>query len=137
MLWIVLSSLSARRAWIEMSQSTGIITQSAVALRKESVDRNCMGRQDYQWKHVALRKESVDRNFFSAAITQFQVIQSLSARRAWIEIAPSKAMKSFCSVALRKESVDRNLNTGSLTGEAAVALRKESVDRNRELPSRL
>ena len=33
-------SLSARRAWIEISLATGLSTKSMVALRKESVDRN-------------------------------------------------------------------------------------------------
>ena len=34
------SSLSARRAWIEMMQFVPITTSDVVALRKESVDRN-------------------------------------------------------------------------------------------------
>ena len=33
-------SLSARRAWIEMTQLVPITTSDVVALRKESVDRN-------------------------------------------------------------------------------------------------
>ena len=36
---------------------------NAVALRKESVDRNNLTRYDAAIKEVALRKESVDRNF--------------------------------------------------------------------------
>ena len=36
------------------------------------------------------------------------VMQSLSARRAWIEIFPAKAPCEAPTVALRKESVDRN-----------------------------
>ena len=82
---------------------------------------------------------------------------SLSARRAWIEILPSKQCAEIAKVALRKESVDRNLvatpavlvTTGSLSarrawieigvmtfgpGEVFVALRKESVDRNPYIP---
>ena len=35
---------------------------------------------------VALRKESVDRNFHTVQIV-IVVVQSLSARRAWIEIS--------------------------------------------------
>ena len=78
---------------------------------------------------------------------------SLSARRAWIEIAlVETALRAVC-VALRKESVDRNLPIifstvsviSSLSARRAwieisawgrhgtaseVALRKESVDRN-------
>ena len=57
----------------------------AVALRKESVDRNCLGAKADSVSKVALRKESVDRNR-----EQFKYVvqcrKSLSARRAWIEI---------------------------------------------------
>ena len=56
-------SLSARRAWIEISTVI-------VILRK---------------RNVALRKESVDRNFGAVQIVII-VVESLSARRAWIEI---------------------------------------------------
>ena len=37
------------------------------------------------------------------------VIQSLSARRAWIEMLESKQIDPSVMVALRKESVDRNI----------------------------
>ena len=56
-------SLSARRAWIEISKEESTKTAGSVALRKESVDRNNFGRLHYN-------------------IT----VMSLSARRAWIEI---------------------------------------------------
>ena len=57
---------------------------------------------------------------------------SLSARRAWIEIAFQAAqLVKTNTVALRKESVDRNLNMlFAILGIGFVALRKESVDRN-------
>ena len=38
------ASLSARRAWIEMFLSMGLDGRFKVALRKESVDRNCLSR---------------------------------------------------------------------------------------------
>ncbi len=57
-------SLSARRAWIEITYSDGVVSGSGVALRKESVDRN---------KYVVQC-----RKVFGV---------SLSARRAWIEIS--------------------------------------------------
>ena len=57
------SSLSARRAWIEMMQFVPITTSDVVALRKESVDRNAV----------------VD-------ILPERDLLSLSARRAWIEM---------------------------------------------------
>ena len=56
---------------------------------------------------------------------------SLSARRAWIEIAQLVNGDARSSVALRKESVDRNaLWTAPSRLLRRVALRKESVDRN-------
>ena len=60
------SSLSARRAWIEIHAFVVVALLAVVALRKESVDRNLNGR-------------------FGA----IQHPKSLSARRAWIEIAKS------------------------------------------------
>ena len=81
------------------------------------------------------------------------VVASLSARRAWIEIADLVGVDIQIIVALRKESVDRNWQSietpdsiaMSLSARRAwieiafdietariqsVALRKESVDRN-------
>ena len=105
---------------------------------------------------VALRKESVDRN--NRVVFQFGCLpQSLSARRAWIEMVAQTALKTgYDPVALRKESVDRNSSREvniciagkSLSARRAwieiffgtraaqnlyVALRKESVDRNERL----
>ena len=57
-----LSSLSARRAWIEMRVPSSTVIVILVALRKESVDRNCKINTRGCKKMVALRKESVDRN---------------------------------------------------------------------------
>ena len=56
-------SLSARRAWIEITFFRALLAVVAVALRKESVDRNLLRHcRDSIFKRVALRKESVDRN---------------------------------------------------------------------------
>ena len=58
-------------------------------------------------QRVALRKESVDRNLScNYPLKLFE--WSLSARRAWIEIARLDSVKILPQVALRKESVDRN-----------------------------
>ena len=101
-------SLSARRAWIEISVVIIHILPFLVALRKESVDRNwCSNTAASACYTVALRKESVDRN------------TGASAGAA----APQ--------VALRKESVDRNILRDRRHWQMGhVALRKESVDRN-------
>ena len=124
------SSLSARRAWIEISATGWITKLCPVALRKESVDRNTSRDYIRQAQWVALRKESVDRNYVSyhnpgryarVALRKESVDRnqsgcrsrqdscwSLSARRAWIEIPARRAWRSIAAVALRKESVDRN-----------------------------
>ena len=62
-----------------------VLCTFAVALRKESVDRNRPGGRRLRRDLVALRKESVDRNFLFT-LTQAKRVTSLSARRAWIEI---------------------------------------------------
>ena len=60
------ASLSARRAWIEITAHTARNTSIAVALRKESVDRNNeINTRGSEKMKVALRKESVDRNLNS------------------------------------------------------------------------
>ena len=62
---------------------------------------------------VALRKESVDRNEGIIATKEYSP-WSLSARRAWIEIAGSLDDILAGVVALRKESVDRNNQINAL-----------------------
>ena len=62
--------------------------------------------------------------------TSKDIIKSLSARRAWIEIWSAVLTELLILVALRKESVDRNMQIVVVIMHALVALRKESVDRN-------
>ena len=78
---------------------------------------------------VALRKESVDRNI-QQVDHALGAGESLSARRAWIEIELLWGPACHHYVALRKESVDRNRARGFESYSCDVALRKESVDRN-------
>ena len=75
---------------------------------------------------VALRKESVDRNML---FLLFRLVagSSLSARRAWIEILLCGLFMTSQKVALRKESVDRNLNVGNST--AALPSRSPQGER--------
>ena len=49
----------------------------------------------------------MDRNFDAMQIVVV-IVESLSARRAWIEILMSRLGDMSAAVALRKESVDRN-----------------------------
>ena len=79
-------SLSARRAWIEIPAELRRWCEEVVALRKESVDRNSTLPIAPMPSIVALRKESVDRNPRNGRYAQ-RAGGSLSARRAWIEIA--------------------------------------------------
>ena len=85
----------------------GLCSLVTVALRKESVDRNLALQSFCAGKPVALRKESVDRNTDLWLLCDYSD-KSLSARRAWIEIAKLPAQCGWEAVALRKESVDRN-----------------------------
>ena len=101
------TSLSARRAWIEISMlcSVGKLWVSLSARRAwiEIID----DLEPSSTRRVALRKESVDRN--SALPNRFgNNLKSLSARRAWIEIKTRSQPSRPRAVALRKESVDRN-----------------------------
>ena len=86
------ASLSARRAWIEICYLDNIEITQAVALRKESVDRNITPLSISSMILVALRKESVDRNHLYAS-SGVDFAESLSARRAWIEI--QKLLKKY------------------------------------------
>ena len=97
----------------------------------------------------------MDRNVIGDVMGK-ALAESLSARRAWIEIPSIHLLTDRFFVALRKESVDRNhkdltqwfRNYGSLSARRAwieissvwctclrapVALRKERVDRNTAL----
>ena len=83
------SSLSARRAWIEiLLVYLALIRYLSLSARRawiEIID----DLEPSRTRKVALRKESVDRNYAKEApphITQ----RSLSARRAWIEIILSR-----------------------------------------------
>ena len=62
-----------------------MVRWTLVALRKESVDRNNTPTAWYRASDVALRKESVDRNHYGWSWYD-DFTESLSARRAWIEI---------------------------------------------------
>ena len=77
-------SLSARRAWIEIVISILSRKQFAVALRKESVDRNV----DAQNLCVRIMSLSARRAWIEIMLydTTSLMKWSLSARRAWIEI---------------------------------------------------
>ena len=81
-----LTSLSARRAWIEITTPTRVpIGCVSLSARRAWIEINTSCSVEKLWA-VALRKESVDRNY-SHAGKLFDLLKSLSARRAWIEIS--------------------------------------------------
>ena len=148
------ASLSARRAWIEISPLSHVSSQSPVALRKESVDRNQTRYALLQaLQSLSARRAWIEISGVSPPVelwktslsarrawiemqgrqhTAHKRLWSLSARRAWIEIAVPSFTDFGDDVALRKESVDRNLTHSGHPLYIVVALRKESVDRNTE-----
>ena len=85
-----------------------VLCTFAVALRKESVDRN-----EYRcsYLHSNMRSLSARRAWIEMPIRAASArpcVASLSARRAWIEISRVDTVSYQHLVALRKESVDRN-----------------------------
>ena len=91
-----LSSLSARRAWIEITV-VGVLATLVTSLsaRRAWIEIQVFQRIAKPFR-VALRKESVDRNrAFTTIITI--CIASLSARRAWIEILPALKLIAYQS----------------------------------------
>ena len=123
-------SLSARRAWIEIIDDLEPSSTRKVALRKESVDRNCSVILLLMGNLVALRKESVDRNQ-QLVDTSKDIIVALRKESVDRNQYCCPYLSSL-TVALRKESVDRNgVYPIASQSSRQVALRKESVDRNR------
>ena len=79
-------TVALRKESVDRNGSTTTMACKAdVALRKESVDRNGFDVIQVLTGYVALRKESVDRNKTQTHKVG-DVLKSLSARRAWIEI---------------------------------------------------
>ena len=84
-----ITSLSARRAWIEISASDSLAdTSESLSARRAWIEIQ-FPLHGLGWEVVALRKESVDRN------------------QCWVS-----DRGIFADVALRKESVDRNMARG-------------------------
>ena len=78
-------SLSARRAWIEIAVPELIpLADPSLSARRAWIEMHAPP-QEHQTNTVALRKESVDRNKIRIA-TIDSIVESLSARRAWIEM---------------------------------------------------
>ena len=81
-----LSSLSVRRAWIEIFTNPGstTLTFPSLSVRRAWIEIPIVP-VELTTLVVALRKESVDRNIICLSFFP-KSIESLSVRRAWIEI---------------------------------------------------
>ena len=109
-----------------------VLCTFAVALRKESVDRNTnFCPASLFGLPVALRKESVDRNILSTILLIMLMMVALRKESVDRNFPPVKKNRPPVGVALRKESVDRNTTALAVLLMYSVALRKESVDRNK------
>ena len=85
-------SLSARRAWIEISRAETAKTSNASLSARRAWIEILITLPETPWGGVALRKESVDRNML-CLLFLLVAGSSLSARRAWIEIFPPAQKK--------------------------------------------
>ena len=88
-----------------------VLCTFAVALRKESVDRNAPRRPSRALARASL---SARRAWIEMLchFLRFWGQMSLSARRAWIEMRVALCAARKPGVALRKESVDRYVASG-------------------------
>ena len=93
-------SLSARRAWIEMTFPGFGVEIDGVALRKESVDRNEPEKTitPKAYKSLSARRAWIEMP--TRPLKVWEVLKSLSARRAWIEILYVK----LCYVGVQRRS---------------------------------
>ena len=82
----LIASLSARRAWIEISRAAPPGPEPPVALRKESVDRNSAAALEAAALLASLSARRAWIEILRRIINSTGYIWSLSARRAWIEI---------------------------------------------------
>ena len=104
--WIYMS-LSTRRAWIEIKHTSNGGNREQVALHTESVDWNIF--IPYLQTTSIGRSPHGERGLKSfSAIVSMSNKQSLSTRRAWIEILYKILYSIGVSVALHTESVDWN-----------------------------
>ena len=102
-------SLSARRAWIEITgRSVEFHLFASLSARRA-------------WIEMRLADVSAAWN------------RSLSARRAWIEIAVAYLGKRYIGVALRKESVDRNVpaHVAVVPAEQSLSARRAWIEMSR------
>ena len=125
------TSLSARRAWIEIFFGTRVAQNLYVALRKESVDRNFYLLLCRHLRSMSLSARRAWIEILAGRVAPTAATASLSARRAWIEICVGLRQGSTLlpSLSARRAWIEICQPPGAGRG-LGVALRKESVDRN-------
>ena len=106
------------------------VTASTVALLAEGVDRNRAVLEELARVEQSLssRRAWIEMRW---AIPTRCPTTSLSSRRAWIEILLARLSDAQQNVALLAEGVDRNLTAEGGLKNDDVALLAEGVDRNR------
>ena len=146
------SSLSARRAWIEI-QETGrcaIWCPTSLSARRAWIEIHARDVRTLREQSLSARRAWIE--IVTAAVVLALVAVSLSARRAWIEImlfcaenqgarsrSPQgeRGLKSqlvpppvnrIRSLSARRAWIEIASDAESAAAEAEVALRKESVD---------
>ena len=101
-----------------------------VALRKESVDRNTRPVIPYCPTFESLSARRAWIEILQNCCPYLSSLRSLSARRAWIEIGPAFLYRIFVlSLSARRAWIEIRRLIHHLSTHR-VALRKESVDRN-------
>ena len=108
-----------------------------VALRKESVDRNILTITICIAPKVALRKESVDRNIASRQLPTPEP-PSLSARRAWIEIRQlTHHLLRYLSLSARRAWIEITRRTCQQGEKQSLSARRAWIEmRTRSQPSK-
>ena len=101
------TSLSARRAWIEMcfSRSPFAMSRLSLSARRAWIEMPWFFSALPYSVSLSARRAWIEMNIFRPVLVY---LTSLSARRAWIEIEVTRNAHTGTYVALRKESVDRN-----------------------------
>ena len=103
-------SLSARRAWIEISiHKSSILHDVSLSARRAWIEIfDTLSGTLRSSKSLSARRAWIEICCGTAVIAFLS--GSLSARRAWIEMPGPRPHRAGNSVALRKESVDRNFD---------------------------
>ena len=105
-----------------------VLCTFAVALRKESVDRNIgVGTtRDSLGVSLSARRAWIE---ISVGCSTSAHVQSLSARRAWIEIRPWQLCQGvWRSLSARRAWIEMSQSTGIITQSASLSARRAWIE---------